>query len=120
MDGERNQGGVGKACDSEDDGVMEGTAAAAARGDAIVLAGVDKWFKTQDEPVHALAPTSLSVAAGELVVILGPSGCGKTTLLRIVGGLIQPTKGEVRVLDRQLWTNGTRQSAAADDAQQRG
>ena len=86
----------------------------AARGDAIVLAGVDKWFKTQDEPVHALAPTSLNVATGELVVILGPSGCGKTTLLRIVGGLIQPSKGEVRVLDRQLWLNGTRQSAAAE------
>jgi NitT/TauT family transport system ATP-binding protein len=80
---------------------------------AIVLAGVDKWFKTQDEPVHALAPTNLQVAAGELVVILGPSGCGKTTLLRIVGGLIQPSKGEVRVLDRQLWVNGNRQSDAA-------
>ena len=93
---------------------MSATADAATRREAIVLAGVDKWFKTQDEPVHALAPTSLSVAAGEFVVLLGPSGCGKTTLLRIVGGLIQPSKGEVRVLDHELWANGTRQNDAAE------
>jgi NitT/TauT family transport system ATP-binding protein len=82
--------------------------------DAIVLAGVDKWFQTQDDPVHALAPTSLAIRGGEFVVILGPSGCGKTTLLRIVGGLIQPSKGEVRVLGRDLWRNAVRQSDAAD------
>jgi NitT/TauT family transport system ATP-binding protein len=81
---------------------------------AIVLAGVDKWFQTQDEPVHALAPTDLTVATGEFVVILGPSGCGKTTLLRIVGGLIQPSKGVVRVLGHDLWLNGARQSDAAE------
>ena len=82
------------------------------RADAVLLAGVDKWFKTQDEPVHALAPTDLTVATGEMVVILGPSGCGKTTLLRIVGGLIQPTQGSVRVLGRELWINGARQGEA--------
>jgi NitT/TauT family transport system ATP-binding protein len=47
-----------------------------------------------------------------MVVILGPSGCGKTTLLRLVGGLIQPTEGVVRVLDRELWVHGARQSEA--------
>ncbi|HUZ73242.1 MAG TPA: ABC transporter ATP-binding protein [Stellaceae bacterium] len=75
---------------------------------AIVLAGVNKWFKTQDEPVHALSPTDLAVRSGELVVLLGPSGCGKTTLLRIVAGLTPPSKGDVRILGRPLWTNGTR------------
>jgi ABC-type nitrate/sulfonate/bicarbonate transport system ATPase subunit len=79
---------------------------------AIVLAGVDKWFKTQDEPVHALAPTDLAVRLGELVVLLGPSGCGKTTMLRIVAGLTQPTKGAVRVLGRDLWRGNSRQSDA--------
>jgi NitT/TauT family transport system ATP-binding protein len=79
---------------------------------AIVLAGVDKWFQTKDEPVHALAPTDLTVASGELVVLLGPSGCGKTTMLRIVAGLTQPTKGEVRVLGRELWLRDQRQSDA--------
>ena len=79
---------------------------------AIVLAGVDKWFQTQDEPVHALAPTDLAVGLGELVVLLGPSGCGKTTMLRIVAGLTQPTKGTVRVLGRDLWRGDSRQSDA--------
>ena len=80
---------------------------------AIRLSSVDKWFETKDEPVHALAPTDLSVANGEMVVLLGPSGCGKTTLLRIVAGLIRPSRGEVRVLGQLLWRNGQRQSAAA-------
>jgi len=79
---------------------------------AIVLAGVDKWFNTKDEPVHALAPLNLAVGTGEFVVILGPSGCGKTTLLRITGGLIPPSKGDVRILGHELWQNGARQNEA--------
>ena len=86
-----------------------------ARAAAIALTGVDKWFSTHDNPVHALAPTDLTVAAGEMVVLLGPSGCGKTTLLRIVGGLIKPTKGDVRILGRELWHNGARQGDAVAD-----
>ncbi len=83
------------------------------RAPAIELAGVDKWFKTKDEPVHALAPTNLAVGTGEFVVVLGPSGCGKTTLLRITGGLIPPSKGEVRVLGHDLWRGGVRHKEAA-------
>ena len=37
------------------------------------------------------------VERGELLCVLGPSGCGKTTLLRVLGGLLAPTSGEVRV-----------------------
>ena len=46
-------------------------------------------------PTRALASTSLQVDADEFVAIVGPSGCGKTTLLRILGGLLQPTRGRV-------------------------
>jgi len=46
-------------------------------------------------PTRALASTSLQIDAGEFVAIVGPSGCGKTTLLRILGGLLQPTSGQV-------------------------
>jgi len=46
-------------------------------------------------PNRALASTSLQIDAGEFVAIVGPSGCGKTTLLRILGGLLQPTSGQV-------------------------
>jgi NitT/TauT family transport system ATP-binding protein len=40
---------------------------------------------------------NFEVREEEFVSIIGPSGCGKTTLLRILGGLIQPTTGEVRI-----------------------
>jgi len=37
----------------------------------------------------------LDIYENEFVTLLGPSGCGKTTLLRILGGFLDPTKGEI-------------------------
>jgi len=65
--------------------------------------------------VHALDVTDLDVAEGEFVVLLGPSGCGKTTLLRMIGGLIAPSHGRLRVMDRDLWQGNARQSDAVAD-----
>ena len=47
---------------------------------------IDKVNKFYGE-LHALKDVSLSVAQGEVIVILGPSGCGKSTLLRTINGL---------------------------------
>ena len=47
--------------------------------------------------VVALQDINLGFNRGELTSLLGPSGCGKTTLLKIIAGLLEPTKGEVYV-----------------------
>jgi putative spermidine/putrescine transport system ATP-binding protein len=61
------------------------------RGSELVLAGISKWFG------RALAVDSvdLTVARREFVTVLGPSGCGKTTLLRMIGGFIEPDDGQI-------------------------
>ena len=50
----------------------------------------------------ALDGASLSVAPGELAVILGANGSGKSTMLRIIAGIMRPTDGQVRVLGRSI------------------
>lgn len=50
--------------------------------------------------VKALQSVSMTLEAGEFVVLLGPSGCGKSTLLSIIGGFTEPTSGQVLVGDR--------------------
>lgn len=56
------------------------------------LQGVTKRF---DEGEPAVDDVWLALDAGELHALVGPSGCGKTTILRMVAGFEQPTKGEI-------------------------
>lgn len=51
--------------------------------------------KTFNETIHAVRGVDLSVAEGEVVVIIGPSGCGKSTILRCINLLEIPTTGDV-------------------------
>ena len=62
----------------------------------------DQGGGAQAQPTRALGTTSLQVASGEFVGIVGPSGCGKTTLLRILGGLLRPTRGQVLLKGQPL------------------
>ena len=67
--------------------------------DAIVeVKEVDKIY---DGVVEALTGINLALPEGKLSTLLGPSGCGKTTLLKIIAGLISPSRGEV-------WVKGQR------------
>jgi spermidine/putrescine transport system ATP-binding protein len=47
--------------------------------------------------VAAVDGVSMQVARGEFFSLLGPSGCGKTTLLRMIGGFVEPSDGEIRL-----------------------
>ena len=63
----------------------------------IAIHGLTHEYGTNDARVTALTNIVLDINEGEFVSIIGPSGCGKTTLLRIVGGLLTPTLGTVRI-----------------------
>jgi NitT/TauT family transport system ATP-binding protein len=58
----------------------------------LTLDSVEKRFSGG---VTALADISLTLNAGDLLVLLGPSGCGKSTLLRLIAGLDPPSAGRI-------------------------
>jgi putative ABC transport system ATP-binding protein len=62
---------------------------------ALELIGVSKTRGAGRHAVRALADASLTVAAGEFVLLEGPSGSGKTTVLALGAGLLSPDGGEV-------------------------
>jgi putative ABC transport system ATP-binding protein len=66
-------------------------------GKAAVLSaeGLTKIYHAGEIEVPALRGVDLTLAEGELVVLLGPSGSGKSTLLNILGGLESPSEGRV-------------------------
>ena len=57
----------------------------------IDLRGITKSFDGE----LILDDLNLSIRENSFVTLLGPSGCGKTTTLRIIGGFVQPDKGQV-------------------------
>ena len=72
----------------------------------------DVVFRWQDGDAFVLELPELVLAAGERLFVHGPSGSGKSTLLNLIGGVVQPARGEVRLLGQPLAALGT----AARDA----
>ena len=68
------------------------------------LSGIHKVYSQAHagETLEALRDINLTVEAGTFMSIIGPSGCGKTTLLRIICGLEQPTRGTVLLGGRKI------------------
>lgn len=63
------------------------------------VAGVTKTYGSGHTAVTALHEADMAVGEGEFVSLVGPSGSGKTTLISIVGGLLHPSGGSVRLGD---------------------
>lgn len=57
-----------------------------------------KSFGTGENAVPVLRGVDFRVHYGEMTFLVGPSGCGKTTLLSVVAGLLNPTRGRLQVL----------------------
>ncbi|MCB1495512.1 MAG: ABC transporter ATP-binding protein [Bauldia sp.] len=64
----------------------------------VELSGVAKVYGGV-EVLHAI---DLALRDGEFMTVLGPSGSGKTTVLRLIGGLVQPTRGKVLLDGRDI------------------
>lgn len=60
-------------------------------------------FRPESTLVRAVDDVSFEISEGELVGFIGPNGAGKTTTLKILSGILYPTKGKVSVLDHVPW-----------------
>ena len=63
----------------------------------IDIRGVTKTFPGAAGPFHAVSDVSLSIDAGEFVVVVGQSGSGKSTLLALLAGIDRPTAGTITI-----------------------
>jgi putative ABC transport system ATP-binding protein len=63
----------------------------------IEIKNLEKIYNDSEHLVHAVRGIDLSFEEGEFAAIAGPSGCGKTTLLNLLGGLDDPTSGEIKI-----------------------
>jgi len=61
---------------------------------------INQVSKIYTGDVHAVKSVSIDIKDGEFVVLVGPSGCGKSTLLRMVAGLEEISKGDVKIGNR--------------------
>ena len=77
----------------------------------VSLRGLSRSFGEGRVRVEAVREVDLELDAGEIVLIMGPSGSGKTTLLSMLGGLLRPTAGALRVAGADVTGMSERQLA---------
>src|SRR5437773_5390006 len=84
----------------------------AAQIPAVALTGVTKIFPVpfQRRSVVAVRDLDLEVGAGQIYGLLGPNGSGKSTTLKIILGLVPPTRGQARIFGRDSDRVASRES----------
>jgi NitT/TauT family transport system ATP-binding protein len=90
---------MGPDAQSAGEGTMQGGAALPQRAIA-TLRGVGKTFPSG---VTAVKNLDLDIRQGEFVSLLGPSGCGKSTALRMLAGLVPPSRGTIAWRETRAW-----------------
>ena len=78
----------------------------------IRLNNVSKSYQRGPERIDVLRHVDLEIDRGEFLALMGPSGSGKTTLLNLLGGLDQPSSGEIEVAGQRIDRMGESQLAA--------
>ena len=68
----------------------------------VAVRNVTKVYQRGQQKVEVLHGLTLEIPRGDFVALMGPSGSGKTTLLNLIGGLDQPTAGEVLVGGKRI------------------
>src|ERR1700745_285131 len=63
----------------------------------VQIHNVTKVYERGRQKIEVLHGLTLEIPRGDFVALMGPSGSGKTTLLNLIGGLDQPTSGEIHV-----------------------
>jgi putative ABC transport system ATP-binding protein len=76
------------------------------------LDAAGKTYRQGPVEVVALAPSHVSIEAGQFVAVMGPSGSGKSTMLLLLGGLADPTTGTVHIDGHDVSRLDGRQRAA--------
>jgi len=81
------------------------------RENLVTTENLTKNYQQGDIVVHALDNVTLNIASGEFTTIVGPSGSGKTTLLNMIGGLDNPSSGNVSLANIPISTMAGKQLA---------
>ena len=86
---------------------------AKARSSALAVKTDDLWkiYPQEPEPVEAVRGLTLEIESGDFVAMAGPSGSGKTTVLNLLGGLTEATRGRIWVGDEDLTAMDARRRA---------
>ena len=76
---------------------------------AVQVENLKKIYRENKVEVIAVDGVSFTISRGEVIGILGPSGSGKTTLLSMLGCILRPTQGSIKIFNREVTDLGEKE-----------